>query len=145
MYEHDGQKQQEYNTMSTHAKNKYIVIFRGTDWFKGLSPDEMQQGIGKWTAWFKLLIEQNKASAGNPLESVCKIVSRENGQLVADGPFAEQQEGIAGYFFLTVSTLDKAVAIVKNWPGLSYGAKIELRPIARNFAARIGEQDCSHP
>jgi hypothetical protein len=116
--------------MSTQIKNGYMLIFRGTDWHKGLSPEEMQTVSTQWLAWFKRLNEQGKAIAGNPLEREGKVVSGKNGRVVADGPFAESKEAIGGYFVLAVNSLDEAVAIAQECPGLPYGAKIEVRPIA---------------
>src|SRR5437868_2695735 len=117
--------------MNTQTKNpEYMLIFRGNDWHKGLSPEEMQNVASQWMAWFKRLTEQGKALAGNPLEPQGKVVSGKNGRVVADGPFAESKEAIGGYFLLRVNTLDEAVAIAKDCPGLSYGVKVEVRPVA---------------
>src|SRR5215469_4666937 len=117
--------------MNTQNKpTEYMLIFRGTDWAKGLSPEEMQQVASQWMAWFRGLMEQGKAIAGNPLEKEGKIVSGKNGRVIADGPFAESKEAIGGYFLLRVDTLDEAVAIAKQCPGLSYGAQVEVRPVA---------------
>jgi hypothetical protein len=110
-------------------KNNYMLIFRGNEWHKGLSPDQMQTISDQWMAWFKSLIAQGKAIAGNPLEPKGKIVSGRNGHVV-DGPFAESKEAIGGYFLLTVADLDEAVSIARQCPGLPYGAKIEVRPVA---------------
>jgi len=116
--------------MSTEAQTEYMLIFRGTDWHKGLSPEQMQQVAAQWMAWFNRLTEQGKATAGNPLEREGKIVSGKNGRVVADGPFAESKEAIGGYFLLQVKSLDEAVAIAKECPGLAYGAVVEVRPVA---------------
>lgn len=116
--------------MSTPTNNGYMLIFRGTDWYKGLSSEEMQQVGDKWMAWFKGLMESGKAVAGNPLERDGKIVSSKNGRVVSDGPFAESKETIGGYFLLKVSTLDDAVAIAKECPGLLYGIRVEVRAVA---------------
>jgi hypothetical protein len=117
--------------MNTQNKpSEYMLIFRGTDWAKGLSPEEMQQVASQWMTWFNGLMEQGKAIAGNPLEKEGKIVSGKNGRVVSDGPFAESKEAIGGYFLLRVDTLDEAVAIAKQCPGLPYGAQIEVRPVA---------------
>ena len=115
--------------MSAQTKNGYMLIFRGTDWHKGLSPEEMQRVSEQWMAWFKRLTEQGKAVAGNPLEREGKIVSGKNGRVVADGPFAESKEAIGGYFLLKVGSLDEAVAIAQECPGLPYGARVEVRPV----------------
>jgi hypothetical protein len=116
--------------MSTPTNNGYMLIFRGTDWYKGLSSEEMQQVGDKWMAWFKGLMESGKAVAGNPLERDGKIVSSKNGRVVSDGPFAESKETIGGYFLLKVQTLDDAVAIAKECPGLAYGIRVEVRAVA---------------
>jgi hypothetical protein len=110
--------------------NSYMLIFRGNEWHKGLSPEEMQTVSAQWMAWFKRLTEQGKAISGNPLEPKGKIVSGKNGKIVADGPFAESKEAIGGYFLLKVSSFDEAVAIAQQCPGLPHGAKIEVRPVA---------------
>ncbi len=106
-----------------------MLIFRGTDWYKGLSSEEMQQVGDKWMAWFKGLMASGQAVAGNPLEREGKIVSGKN-KAVSDGPFAEAKETIGGYFLLKVNSLDEAVAIAQQCPGLPYGIRVEVRPVA---------------
>jgi hypothetical protein len=115
--------------MNNQSKNEYMLIFRDTDWHKGLSPEQMQQVAGQWMAWFKGLMEQGKAVAGSPLHREGKVVSGKNGRVVADGPFAESKEAIGGYFLLRLNTLDEAVAIAQECPGLPYGAKVEVRQV----------------
>jgi hypothetical protein len=115
--------------MNAQSKNEYMLIFRGTDWHNGLSPEKMQQVASEWMAWFKRLTDQGKIVAANPLDSTGKIVSGKGGRVVADGPFAESKEAIGGYFILKVASLDDAVAIAKECPGLPYGAKVEVRPL----------------
>ena len=110
-------------------KNAYMLIFRGNEWHKGLSAEEMQKISDQWMAWFKGLLDQGVAVAGNPLEPRGKIVSGANGRFVADGPFAESKEAIGGYFLLRVGDLEEAVAIAQQCPGLPHGAKIEVRPV----------------
>lgn len=107
-----------------------MLIFRGTDWYQGLSVEEMRKVADDWMAWFNGLKEQGKAIAGSPLEPEGKIVAGKNGHLVSDGPFAESKETIGGYFLLDVQTLDEAVAIAQDCPGLPYGIRVEVRPLA---------------
>ena len=106
-----------------------MLIFRGTDWYKGLSPEQMQQIADQWMAWFNRLKAEGTALAGNPLDPEGKIVSGKS-RVVSDGPFAESKEAIGGYFLLKVNTLDDAVAIAKECPGLAYGIRVEVRPVA---------------
>lgn len=114
--------------MSTQTTTEYMLLFRDTDWERGLSPEEMQQVMDQWITWFNGLVEQGKAKAGQPLKHEGKIVSGKTG-LVMDGPFAESKEAIAGYFLLQVKGLDEAIAIAKDCPGLKYGTTVEVRPV----------------
>ena len=116
--------------MSKTNDNGYMLIFRGTDWYKGLSAEEMQTVADHWMAWFNRLTEQGKAVAGNPLEPEGKIISGKNGRVIADGPFAESKESIGGYFLLQVETMEEAVAIAQECPGLPFGIRVEVRPVA---------------
>jgi hypothetical protein len=122
-------KNRKTNMNTQNKPTEYMLIFRGTDWAKGLSPEEMQQVASQWMTWFKGLMEQGKVIAGNPLEKEGKIVSGKNGRVVADGPFAESKEAIGGYFLLRVKTIEEAVAIAKDCPGLAYGIKVEVRQV----------------
>jgi hypothetical protein len=116
--------------MSTESNNGYMLIFRGNDWSKGLSPEEMQRVGSDWMAWYQRLSDQGKVTGGRPLEPSGKIVSGKGGRIVADGPFAESKEAIGGYFSLEVDSMDEAVAIAQQCPGLPYGVKVEVRPVA---------------
>lgn len=114
--------------MSTPNKSpEYLLLFRGNDWYKSLSPEEMQGVASKWMAWFKRLTDEGICLAGQPLEREGKVVSGKNGRVVSDGPFAESKEAVGGYFLLRVNTIDEAVAIAKDCPGLAYGIQVEVR------------------
>jgi hypothetical protein len=110
--------------------SEYLLLFRGSQWDKGLSPEQLQKAVDQFMAWFERLKEQGKVKTGQPLECAGKIVSGKNGRTVADGPFAESKEAIGGYFLLQVDSLDEAVAIAKQCPTLEYGSTVEVRPVA---------------
>ena len=114
--------------MNIKDQTGYMLLFVGMDWHKGLSPEQTQKVSEDWMAWFKRLNEQGKAVAGHPLGFEGKNVSGKN-RTVTDGPFAEAKEAIGGYFMLDVATMDEAVAIAQQCPGLPYGAKVEVRPV----------------
>ena len=106
-----------------------MLLFRGTDWHKNMSPEEMQASAGKFMAWFERLKAEGKAKAGQPLQNVGRVISK-NGRTISDGPYAESKEAIGGYFILNVSDLDEALEIARQCPGLDYGIKVEVRPLA---------------
>ena len=115
--------------MSTPTKSEYMLLFRGTDWHKNLSPEEIQRVVNQMKAWFDRLTAEGKAKAGKPLFHEGKIVSQKGGS-ATDGPFAESKEAIGGFFLLEVGSLDEAAEIAKDFPGLEYGATVEVRPVA---------------
>jgi hypothetical protein len=118
-------------SMETSKKSTdYMFLFRGTDWHQNLSPEEAQQVMTDWMAWFERLTKQGKVVSGHPLEKEGVILSGKNGQIIADGPFAESKEAVGGYFYLKVSGMDEALAIARQCPGLGYGIQIEVRPVA---------------
>lgn len=117
--------------MSTPStKSDYLLLFRGTNWDKELSPEQLQKVVSDWAAWFERLTKEGRCLGGHPLQSEGKIVSGKSGRTVADGPFAESKEAIGGYFYLQVADEGEAVAIAQQCPGLEYGAKVEVRPVA---------------
>jgi hypothetical protein len=128
-------------------KLEYLLLFRGTDWHKGLSPEEVQKVMVQFKGWFDRLTEQGKLKGAQPLEREGRIVSGKHGRIVADGPFAESKEAIAGYFLLQVKSLDEATAIAQSCPTLEYGASVEVRPVAEScphmeaVRLRLGEED----
>jgi hypothetical protein len=117
--------------MSTStSKSEYLLLFRGTEWDKGLSPEELQKVMGQFMGWFDRLTQEGVLKAGQPLAREGKIVSGKSGRTVADGPFAESKEAIGGYFLLHAASLDQAVEIAKECPILKYGSSVEVRPVA---------------
>ena len=128
--------------MSTESKKEYLLLFRGTHWDKGLSPEEIQKVAGEFMAWFDRLIREGKAKTGQPLEHEGRVVSGKKGRTVADGPFAESKEAIGGYFLLQVRDIDEAVQIAQQCPILEYGSRVEVRPVAEQCVSmqRANEQ-----
>src|SRR5688572_21098692 len=123
--------------MSTPAsKSDYMLLFRGTNWDKELSPEQLQKVVSDWAAWFEGLTQQGKAISGHPLQNEGKIISGKKGRTVAYGPFAESKEAIGGYFSLQVADMDEAVEIAQQCPGLEHGAVVEVRPVAEMCMAR---------
>lgn len=66
-----------------------------------------------------------------PLEASNAAVSlriRNGKQQVTDGPFAETNEVLGGYYIIDVANLDEAIHIAERHPGVRFGA-VEIRPI----------------
>jgi hypothetical protein len=115
--------------MSTTTTSEYMLLFRGTDWDRGLSSEEIENVMNRWIVWFDRLAEQGKATAGQPLIDQGRVISGKKGQTVLDGPFAESKEAVAGYILIRVDNMDEATDIAKECPGLDYGVNVEVRQV----------------
>ena len=115
------------NTPKTTGE--YMLFFRGADWDKTLSTEEVQTAMDKIHAWFGKLDEQGKIKGAQPLGNERKVVFGNHGRIVADGPFAESKEAIGGYLLVKADDLEEALAIAKASPSLEYGVSIEVRPV----------------
>jgi hypothetical protein len=119
--------------MST-STSEYLLLFRGSDWQNDVSPQELEETMGRFIGWFEELQSQGKLKGANPLMTEGRIVSGTNGRHVTDGPFAESKETIGGYFLLTVADMEEAVEIARKCPLLDHGSQVEVRPVAQECA-----------
>ena len=113
--------------MSTRTTtSEYLVLCRGISRDKSFSPEDIENAIEQYHAWFERLTKEGKVKGGHQLALEGKILS---GRAVTDGPFAESKEGIAGYWFIHADSLEEALEIAKEDPLQDYGHTIEIRPI----------------
>ena len=125
--------------MSTpDSKNDYLLFFRGNTWESTLSTEELKKVVTDWYAWFQRLAAEGKCLGGLPLRDEGKLISGRQGRMVADGPFAESKETIAGYFHLRVANEAEAIQIAQQCPGLEYdGCVVEVRPVGEQNVERV--------
>jgi hypothetical protein len=62
-----------------------------------------------------------------PVSDATTVSVRGGEVLIADGPFAETKEQIAGYDVLDCADLDEAIEVASRHPVAPFG-KIEVRP-----------------
>jgi hypothetical protein len=63
-----------------------------------------------------------------PTSLATTVRVRDEGLVVADGPFAETKEQIAGFYIVECEDLDEAIEIASRNPGARHGT-IEVRPV----------------
>lgn len=69
--------------------------------------------------------------AAAPLQASSTAVSvriRDGKQHITDGPFAETNEVLGGYYIIDVPNLDAAIHVAERHPGARFGT-VEIRPI----------------
>ncbi|HMA70102.1 MAG TPA: YciI family protein [Xanthobacteraceae bacterium] len=110
--------------------SEFLFLFRGSN-LQARSPEQMQESIQKWVAWFKELNEKGVIKEpGNPLDRSGKVV-RGHGKDVHDGPYAEAKDLVNGYLLVETATIDQAVALARGCPIFEDGGSVEVRPIMK--------------
>jgi len=108
---------------------KYMMLVCVTEGTQ-LSPEESAQ-IGPATeAWVQEMDGRGIRLEGEQLRSAsdATTVQMRGGEvLIADGPFAETKEQIAGYDILECADLDEAIEVAAKHPVAGFG-KLEVRP-----------------
>jgi hypothetical protein len=94
-----------------------------TNW-RSTSPEDMQRAFEQYLAWSQRPFVRSHAHLG---EDVGKVVRSRSGiARVADGPYSETKEVLAGFFVIDAADYEEAVARSLDHPHLEYGT-IEVR------------------
>ena len=127
---------------ASNATTEYMLFFRGPDWDAGMTREEIQQMLNRLTAWMESIGRDGMVKGGLPLDRTSRVVSRQKGQAVIDGPFPESKEAIGGYLLVEAADLEKAVEMALSCPTLEHGITIEVRPVGSEcpISKRLREQ-----
>jgi hypothetical protein len=107
--------------------SEFVYLYRGGD--RSGSPEQMQQVMQKWMAWFKQLSDKGHIkSPGHPLERTGKLVKGSQ-KTVTDGPFAESKDVVGGYTLVEARDLEQAVELSKGCPIFEREGMVEVRPV----------------
>jgi hypothetical protein len=110
---------------------QFIFFIRGGyEYVARLSPEDIQQQIGKYRAWAANLRAQGRLVDASKLkdDGGRRVLARD-GQVAVDGPFAETKETIGGYFVVNAADYAEACAIAGQCPVLEEGGEVEVREI----------------
>jgi hypothetical protein len=89
-----------------------------------------------YRAFTASIVETGSFRAGDALEPVTTATTlrlRAGKRLVTDGPFAQTEEQLVGYYLVEARDLDEALAIAQRVPSARFGA-VEVRPVLRMSA-----------
>lgn len=107
----------------------FMMIFIGADYQElGLSPEELQNRMGKWFAWGQKMEAQGILKGGEALVPTVKRVTGPN-RTITDGPFAESKELVGGYYTVSADNVDTVVKIAEDYPDYDLGGTVEIREI----------------
>jgi hypothetical protein len=116
---------------------EYLLILYGDEKRSSkMTQEEMGRVLGAYRAYTSALKDSGVYKGGNPLQSTetaTTIRGAGSDARVADGPYADTKEQLAGYYLIDVPDLDAALSWAKRCPATERGS-VEVRPI-RVFAA----------
>tara|TARA_R110002051_G_scaffold73135_1_gene132688 strand:+ start:64022 stop:64372 length:351 start_codon:yes stop_codon:yes gene_type:complete len=107
----------------------FMMIFIGADYQElGLSPEQLQERMGKWFAWNEKMQKQGIVKAGDALVPHVKRVSGPN-RTVTDAPLIEGKELIGGYYIVKAENADAVVKIAQDYPDYDLNGTVEIREV----------------
>ena len=109
--------------------SEFVFLYRGGE--RPASPEQGQQAMQKWMAWFKdLAAKGHILDRGQPLEPTGKVVHGKQ-KTVTDGPYAEAKDVIGGYTLIKADDVGHAAELSKGCPILDAGGLVEVRPVMK--------------
>lgn len=108
---------------------EFMMIFIGADYTDlGLSPEEMQNRMGKWFAWNDKMEQAGVLKSGNALTpQIRRVVGKD--RTVSDLTSAEVKEIVGGYYLVTAKDFDHVQEIAQDFPDYDLGGTVEIREI----------------
>jgi hypothetical protein len=109
----------------------YLLLLRGNNDWRSMSPEEIQVAMGKYRAWGQKLRDSGRYVGSNKLEDDNGRVMATNGggkPRVTDGPYAETKDVVGGYYMIEADSYEEVVEIAGECPHLQFGL-IEVRRI----------------
>jgi hypothetical protein len=96
-----------------------------------LSPEEEAAQVAAYAAFGDRMEARGLAISRvrlRPTSTATTVRVREGNLVIADGPFAETKEQIAGFYVVECADLDEAIVVASQIPAARSGT-IEVRPV----------------
>jgi hypothetical protein len=109
---------------------EFVYLYRQSVNRSG-SPQEMQERLQRWQAWFKDLEKAGHlANIGVPLDGAGGVVRDAKGSF-SDGPYTETKDVVMGYSLIKAETLEQARSLAAGCPIFAVGGLVEVRPVMK--------------
>ena len=105
----------------------YLFLFRGGQ-MRTMSPQELQQSMGRWRAWIGELSSKGQYKGGEPLAEGGRILNGKK-QTVTDGPFGETKDVVTGYLLITAGDMQAATEAARGCPIFEREGSVEVREL----------------
>ena len=103
--------------------NYMFLLYNDPNWYKTLSPEEMQQATEKYMNWTKNPFVKDGKRLGGDFGQVIRA------QTATDGPYSETKEVLGGYYTIEAANYEEAVQRALTLPHMEYGGTVEVRHV----------------
>lgn len=108
---------------------KFMLFVRGGyESEHELSPEDIQQRIGKYRVWSGKLGQSGKLIDAYKVTDEPHLLVQDNGRFAVQKP-ALTEETIGGYYVIEAANYDEALEIAKECPIFEHGGSLEVRQI----------------
>ena len=110
-----------------------MMVFLGANYGHAkLSPEQIQERMGKWFAWGDKMKNAGVLVGGEALMAGGKrIVGKD--RIVTDGPSIESKELIGGYYTVKAENLEAVIEIAQDYPDYDLNGTVEIKEVV-NFS-----------
>jgi hypothetical protein len=112
-----------------NAKNEYMLLFSGSEWYNEVSASEIKKLAEQAKAWYEGLMQRGSVKGGYGLARSGGRVTGRTGRVISDGPYPESKEAVGGFMIVEAANLEEAIAIAQTTPTVRYGTTIDVRPV----------------
>ena len=107
----------------------FMLIFISKDYGDlGLSPEQLQERMGKWFAWNADMQAKGIVKGGDALHAEVRRISGPE-RTVTDINSAELKELVGGYYVVSAADLEAACEIAQGYPDYDIGGTVEVREV----------------
>lgn len=107
----------------------FMLIFIGKSYSEmGLSPEQMQEQMGKWWGWQSQMEEKGVLKGGHALQADVRRITGKD-RIVSDRASTELKELVGGYYIVSAKDLEGASEIAQGYPDYEFGGTVEVREV----------------
>jgi hypothetical protein len=108
-----------------------VLLTDDPSYWAKLAPEQMQEVIKQYVAWSMKMRATKRIKVGHKLaDEGGKRMEQVRGRLkVSDGPFAESNEVVGGFYVLEADGYDHCLELLADHPHLAHGQKILVRAV----------------
>ena len=105
-----------------------LLIYDKPGSHEGLSEEELAAAYREYGA----LSDDSRCVGGaqlQPAETATTVRVDDGRMLTTDGPFADTEEAVGGYYLFEAKSLDEAIELAARVPSARLGGSVEIRPV----------------